>query len=1443
MNLFQQEIALQIRELTAKLSTGGWNGVHGRGLLDALAQVSADRPGTARWSDAVERASVLARLIGEFDNAAPQPAELAVALGTANQLADLLLQSSLSAPIDLNLLPLDPAEWTIVALGNAFRSATGALNVFRRLGFFLGQADSVEDIRRHSQNRRSVFVAEAAWLGDNPAAAAECRSGPAEAVRVVVAVMGPGDAAIRLQLRQSGADLLLDAPLDAASLLVELAGRAWMPGKPYRVMVVDGDPAMLEQHSATLRAAGFELLAVEDAGAIEDALESFSPEVCLLELETVTCRGNYRASVLRRDSRYVRLPMVYLAATAETDLPFDVLDTGDASYLLKPVDARRLTATVMNRARQFRLVSTTNFQSRLALKQLDSLTNALDVHAIVSLASTDGGIIDINQKFCEISGYHRYELIGHNHRIIKSGHHTPAFFEDMWQTIAAGRIWQGEIQNRRKDGSPYWVKSTIVPILDDNDLPRQYLSIRTDVTEQRRLLEERERQNRLLDLMRHALQNFIAGHDVAATSEMLLDGLLLLTNSAYGFIGEVQDAADGLPFLKVHAMSASARDWSVESRRLYEEQPATGMELHNLDNLIGAVLRKGETVIANAPAADARRGGQPAGHPPLDAFLGVPIRCGNLLLGMVGLANRPGGYDQSQADFLAPVTATYAPILEAGRLRSFQQHVIDDLLRANDAAEQAIRAKAEFLAGWGHELRTPLNAILGHAQLLLLSDVLDAAAQRQAEQIVEGAQRFSRLIGDLIARLDTDMQTDAAPLPAIQVVADPARKAPRRRILVAEDNPANQGVLRMQLGVLGFDADMAGDGMAALAKWRAGGYDLILADSNMPVMDGLALVRAIRAAERDGGGHIPIVAITAVDYPEELAACKEAGMDDALPKPIDLEQLRRLLGRWLPQTSLVAAGSDAPASAAVPALALDTDYLRRIVGDASWRDVLELIDLFTSTARADLALCHRLLAQGDGRGLAQAMHKLKSSARMVGALRFAVQAESLEAIAREGRLENAADLISELECAVTDVEVSVRKSGVAPAPTFAGNAPPDVALPRNVLLVDDDPVARRQFHVMMSSLGVARVMTAESGQAALEEIARADGAVDLLISDLNMPGMDGIEFLRRLAEAGFKGGLIIVSGVEERLLQSAVELIRERGFCLRGALRKPMTREAFLGVLSAPCVAPAAVVAAPARMVVSPKDIVDAIRRDEFEVHFQPKVDASTLCVVGVEALARWRFNGAAVPSEIFIEAAERHGLIGMLSEVLITKILIGGARLIDEGYALSIAANLSAAWLADIRLPEFIMASVHMTGFKAENLILEITETGVMADVATSMDVLTRLRLNGFKLSIDDFGTGYSSLEQLRRIPFNELKLDGGFVKGAAEKLASRTILAASIDMAHKLNLVTVAEGVETQADLDLVRGLGCDLIQGWFIAKAMPLDELLVWLHARLPAGATPA
>lgn len=1074
----------------------------------------------------------------------------------------------------------------------------------------------------------------------------------------------------------------------------------------------------------------------------------------------------------------------------------------------------------------------TSAERRDAPKQLALLRRALDAHSIASIAAADGTIIDVNQKFCEVSGYSREELIGRNHRVVKSGHHPPEFFADMWRTIASGQIWQGDIQNRTKDGKLYWVQSTIVPVMDEQGRPEQYFSIRTDVTRQKQMQAEGTRQTRLLNLLRQALQDYNRSHDLKNTMARLLDGLLPLTESGYGFIAELLHDPQGPSYLKPISMTQVAVDESGDSQ---PSALAGDLEILDLERLHDAVARTGEPLILNEPSAS----GLPDGHPPLEAFIGVPVHSGKTMVGLVGLANRPGGYDEALLEFIVPAIETCASLIEAAHARYFQRQAVNDLAQSLEKAEQAVAGKAELMAGASYELRTLLNSILGHSQLLLMQDGLDADTHEQAREIASAGEQCARLIESLLAQGSDDATAPrhgAAGASPPVTPAPAATKAAYRildRILVAEDNPANRAVLRMQLKVLGIDAHIAENGAEALAQWKAGGYGLILTDLNMPGMDGLELTRSIRAAELGTGKHLPIIAITALHQPEDLAVCLQAGMDDTLPKPIELDSLRQMLQRWLPSErtplTAIAPPSQRPPARAGNSQALDTGYLARITGSMTPEQVRGLVDLFTTSVRADLPLCREYLQQQDTQALALVMHKLKSSAQTVGALRFAEHATDLEGAAREGRVGVAAALLRELEHALTDVEAAmVFQPQPAPASVAAAFTPPGC-----VLVVDDDAVIRRQITLLLTSLGVPEVLTAVSGMAGLKEVERHGNRINLLLCDLNMPEMDGIEFLRSMTEIGYQGGIILVSGVDDRLLQSAVELASLHGLCLLGSLAKPMTREALIALLNEPCGKLTSVVRKVSEHSVAPEDIQEGLRNNEFDIYFQPKVDAYTLKPVGVEALARWRRQDVIIPADAFIVAAEHFNLIAQLSEVLLIKAFIGSVRISEAGFPLTVAVNVSALWLSDVNLPDFIQASIHATGLKAENVILEITETGLMADLTKVLDIMTRLRLKGFKLSIDDFGTGYSSMEQLQRIPFSELKLDRTFVQSAAENATARTILSSSVEMAAKLKLTTVAEGVESQDDLDRIRGLGCDLAQGWFIAKPMPIDELIDWLR----------
>jgi EAL domain-containing protein (putative c-di-GMP-specific phosphodiesterase class I) len=233
--------------------------------------------------------------------------------------------------------------------------------------------------------------------------------------------------------------------------------------------------------------------------------------------------------------------------------------------------------------------------------------------------------------------------------------------------------------------------------------------------------------------------------------------------------------------------------------------------------------------------------------------------------------------------------------------------------------------------------------------------------------------------------------------------------------------------------------------------------------------------------------------------------------------------------------------------------------------------------------------------------------------------------------------------------------------------------------------------------------------------------------------------------------------------------------------------------------------------------------------------YYQPKVAVADGRVVGVETLVRWRHpvDGLVMPDQ-FIGVAEAHGLIDALTRVVLTEALAQTRVWRDAGRDLRVAVNLSMDNLKTLDFADFIGDQAAMQGVSPSHVVLEVTESRLMGDLRTPLDILTRLRLKRFRLSIDDFGTGHSSLSQLRDLPFHELKIDRSFVHRAWGNDTLSAIFNASLQLAHQLGMEVVAEGVEDRDDWNFLRRSGCDLAQGYFIGRPMPAAELPAWIDS---------
>jgi EAL domain-containing protein (putative c-di-GMP-specific phosphodiesterase class I) len=370
-----------------------------------------------------------------------------------------------------------------------------------------------------------------------------------------------------------------------------------------------------------------------------------------------------------------------------------------------------------------------------------------------------------------------------------------------------------------------------------------------------------------------------------------------------------------------------------------------------------------------------------------------------------------------------------------------------------------------------------------------------------------------------------------------------------------------------------------------------------------------------------------------------------------------------------------------------------------------------------------------------------------------------------------------------------------------------------------VLAVDDEPDFLELIAVIGEGVGF-EVLTAVTPSAFRDHLAQRRPALILL--DLQMPGMDGIEALRYLARQSSDAGVLLASGMDQRVLVSARQLGESLGLKMLGTLQKPAMVEDIESLLKQhlsnnPRVALA--------------DLEKAVREREFVVHYQPKLirgDAEWH-VGGVEALVRWehpRF-GLLYPAE-FLSLAEQSGLIIDMSDIVLTDAIRQVGHWRHSGLDLALTANLSPRLVQDLEFPDRLARLLLEFGVPPQLLTLEVTEAAPLGNPQLVMDIFARLRVRGVSLSLDDFGSGTSSLTQLYRMPFNEVKLDSSVTADVITSSAAAMIARALVELAHNLSLSVCAEGVESPAVFEFLDRAGCDSLQGQSIAPALPAAEV---------------
>lgn len=554
------------------------------------------------------------------------------------------------------------------------------------------------------------------------------------------------DVQARLAAAQAGARRYFVKPIDLPKLvrsLDKLTSR--MKFEPYRIMLIDDNKEILDYYSSNLTEGGMDVLAFTNPIDAYQEIDKFKPEIIVLDLYMPECSGFDLAKVIRQDDERAYIPIVFLSSELDMGTQLAAMDLGGDDFLMKPVDIDYFVQAVTVRVKRSRRINQLNVNVKDALRESEYRLITLDQHAIISMTDTVGTIIFANQHFEQISGYSQEELLGENHKILKSGKHPSSFYDDMWATISSGNIWNGQICNRSKKGVEYWVESTIVPFMDENGLPYKYVSVRTDITDVKQSEEEAQLSEQRLSEQQKTLN----------TLSMVTDYILLEENTFFNIV--TQRAVETLNIERASIWMLNKDDTELTCKNLYEksiERWNSGLTLKRDDYpkyfseiekniMISAV----DAHIHPATSEFAKDYLIPLN---IGAMLDIPIRRQGRLVGVICLEHVGGAriWRSDEQAFVHGLSDLVSLNIESSERKAAEK----ELVKAKKEADDANKAKSEFLSSMSHELRTPMNAISGFAQLLKMdaNKKLDDGQKNNVDEIIKASNHLLELVNEIL---------------------------------------------------------------------------------------------------------------------------------------------------------------------------------------------------------------------------------------------------------------------------------------------------------------------------------------------------------------------------------------------------------------------------------------------------------------------------------------------------------------------------------------------------------------------------------------------------------------------------------------------------------------------------------------------------------------------
>ena len=929
--------------------------------------------------------------------------------------------------------------------------------------------------------------------------------------------------------------------------------------------------------------------------------------------------------------------------------------------------------------------------------------------------------------------------------------------------------YRSEYRMRHKDGHWVWLLSRgRVMERDAHGAPVWMLGTFADITERRREQEAVARQNRLLQAVSRAQALVIASSDTGTIFGGLLDELLALTQSEYGFVGEVFFTPERHPYLRTFVDSDSSRN--DVSKRGEEDRLPRGMMFSNPDTLVGAALATGKPVIANEPATDPWRGDVPRGQPALDAFLGIPIYHGNELVAMVVLAGKPVGYSQADVDFLAPLCKTISQLVQAGRIDAQRQRTQNEL-----------EATAALLAEKTQALETTLDSM---SQGIVMMDRLGriTAYNQCALELLDlpGSLLAARPHYQEVLQFQADRGDFGDNYAAVEKVG---------RAYVARGELSDAPVKFLRKTRSGRVLEVASRTLPSgdLVRTYSDITEQQVADDRL--RDSEARFRGLTALSSDWYWQ----------QDENYRFVSFEGNLEHAGKPLESGAVGEV--RWEIPTFNMSEQQWQAHRALLDARQVfrDLELERRSAnGDVFWlcvsgEPIFDASGAFRGYRGIGRDITARKQAEAQIERLAfyDALTELPNRRMLLERLDHAVAASARHR--SHGGL-----LFIDLDNFKTLNDTMGHDRG--------DQLLQQVAQRLNQCIREMDTVARLggdEFVVMLEELS----------EDAVEAATQAEAVGRKILATLNQHFDLGGQQHHTSPSIG------VTLFYDHR--ETVDELLKRADLAMYQAKAAGRNTMRFFD--------PDMQVVVNARAALE-VDLRQGLTQGELHLHYQPVVNAAGL-TTGVESLARWLHprHGMVSPAD-FIPLAEQCGLILPLGRwVLETACsqLVAWSSCPTTQH-LTVAVNVSARQFHHPDFASQVIVLLGKTGANPDRLRLELTESVLLNDVEDAIAKMSELRSIGVNFSLDDFGTGYSSLSYLKRLPLDQLKIDRSFICDVLTDANDAAIVRTILSLAQSLGLAVVAEGVETQGQRDFLERSGCEAFQGHLFGRPVPVDAL---------------